>query len=352
MAANFNTAILDIYPDPVILLNGAREVVFANKAASNILDASYAGRDLALSFRHPTVLAAADEVLAGESERSAEAALPLPVARNLLVRVIKLANDSDQVEIPDEFKALVTFQDITAAKAAEQMRQDFVANVSHELRSPISSLYGFIETLQGPAKDDPSAREKFLGIMEAEAGRMSRLIDDLLSLSRVETGEHVQPQTPIAVADIIDLTRELLIGRAEDRNIALEIIGGEKLPPVLGDQDELMEVFQNLMDNAVKYGEPGSTVRVSLNNIDRIPEIGGPGVAVAIENQGTGIPPEHLPRLTERFYRADKGRSREMGGTGLGLAIVKHIVNRHRGKLAIESELNQGAVFTVYLPIS
>ncbi len=347
---NVNIEILDVFPDPVILVNRAREVVFANKSAENILGASYEGRDLALSFRHPAVLTAADDVLAGAGKSQAEASLSPPAARHLLVRVIALTDEENQTDAPSDAAALLTFQDITAAKAAEQMRQDFVANVSHELRSPISSLAGFIETLQGPAKEDEAAREKFLGIMDAEASRMTRLIDDLLSLSRVETGEHVRPQTSVAISEIIDMTRELLIGRATDRNIIIEISTGEDLPTVPGDRDELMEVFQNLMDNAIKYGDEGTTVRVTLTSIGRIPEQGGSGIAVAVENQGTGIDPEHLPRLTERFYRADKGRSREMGGTGLGLAIVKHIVNRHRGKLVIESERDESTVFTVYLP--
>ncbi len=347
---NLNTAILNIFPDPVILLNEAREIIFANKSAEDLLSISYAGRDLALSFRHPAVLTAADEVLGGVAERQAEISLPPPIARHLLVQIVALeSKEGDTIE-PAGATILLVFQDVTAAKVAEQMRQDFVANVSHELRSPISSLSGFIETLQGPAKDDEEAREKFLGIMGAEAARMARLIDDLLSLSRVETGEHVRPQTSVSVSEIINMTRELLGARATEHDMTIEISADDDLPVIPGDQDELMEVFQNLMDNAVKYGESGTTVSVALNRIDRLPDLGGVGVAVSVENHGPGIAPEHLPRLTERFYRADKGRSRKMGGTGLGLAIVKHIVNRHRGKLVIESERNNKTVFTVYLP--
>ena len=247
--------------------------------------------------------------------------------------------------------ALMVFHDVSSETMAEQMRQDFVANVSHELRSPIASLIGFIETLQGPAKEDAEARDRFLGIMGDEAQRMARMIDDLLSLSRVEASERMRPQEQVNIAELLSMTRELLLSRAKENAMELVFDIAPDLPVIAGDRDELMEVFQNLMDNAIKYGQDETFVKISAVQVDRIPEIGGAGIAVAVENEGEGIAPDQLPRLTERFYRVDKGRSREMGGTGLGLAIVKHIISRHRGRFNIESTVGKGATFTVYLPL-
>ena len=336
-------AILDLLPDPVILIGLQREVVFANRAAVDLLQASYRDRDLAQSFRHPVVLEIADAVLKGAAERRAEIDILLPVPRILEARAIAVPPGGP-------VRAMLTFHDMTDSRHAEQIRQDFVANVSHELRSPISAIVGFIETLRGPAREDPAARDRFLGIMAEEAQRMSRLIDDLLSLSRVEATEHVRPREPVNVVTILGTVRDLLTRRAGERQMDIQLELDPNLPPIPGIRDELSEVFHNLLDNAIKYGRSGTAVRVSAQAIDRIPNIGGAGLAVSIENQGDGIEAEHIPRLTERFYRVDKGRSRKLGGTGLGLAIVKHIVNHHRGRLAVESVVGEGARFTVYLP--
>jgi two-component system phosphate regulon sensor histidine kinase PhoR len=336
-------AVLDQIPDPVVLLGAQREVIFANRAAGDLLQASYRNRDLAQSFRHPTVLEIADAVLRGVPERSAEIDLLLPVPRVLMARATAVTGNGPT-------RAMLTFRDMTDSRQAEQIRQDFVANVSHELRSPISAIVGFIETLRGPAREDVPARERFLGIMAEEAQRMSRLIDNLLSLSRVEATEHVRPREPVDIITILGTVRDLLSRRAQERQMELRLEFDEKLPAVPGNRDELTEVFHNLIDNAIKYGRVGTTVRVGVRAIERIPDIGGTGLAVSVENHGEGIEPEHIPRLTERFYRIDKGRARKMGGTGLGLAIVKHIVNHHRGRLAIESVVGVGARFTVYLP--
>ncbi len=343
----FDTRLLNAFPDPVILLNQAREVVFANSAAADVLDTKYEGRDLALSFRVPEVLAAADVVMAGAAEQEVDISLQVPVPRKLKVRIVRF----DDAAAGDAAMALMVFNDVSSVTLAEQMRQDFVANVSHELRSPIASLIGFIETLQGPAKEDGEARERFLGIMGDEAQRMARMIDDLLSLSRVESVERLRPKQHVNIAELLTMTRELLIARAEERKMALVFDIAPDLPSLAGDPDELMEVFQNLMDNAIKYGRAASAVTVEATLVKSIPEIGGEGVAIAIINEGEGIAPEEIPRLTERFYRVDKGRSRKLGGTGLGLAIVKHIVSHHRGRFNIESTLGEGAKFTVYLPI-
>ena len=248
---------------------------------------------------------------------------------------------------------MLVLRDETRAKRAEQTRADFVANASHELRSPLSALIGFIETLLGPASDDIQARERFLGLMHTEAMRMTRLVDDLMSLSRVEINEHVPPKSAVVMADVLRGVADTLSVRAEDKGITIELAITEALPPVLGDGDQLTQVFHNLVDNAVKYGRQGTAVRLIAQPAERVAERasgGGAAVSVAVIDQGEGIAAIHLPRLTERFYRADEGRARRLGGTGLGLAIVKHIVNRHRGTLTIASTVGVGSTFTVVLP--
>jgi two-component system, OmpR family, phosphate regulon sensor histidine kinase PhoR len=231
------------------------------------------------------------------------------------------------------------------------MRADFVANAGHELRTPLASLIGFIETLRGPAASDPPAQRRFLGIMAEQAERMNRLIDDLLSLSRIELTEH---QAPADHVNLGELAESVLAGfepRLAPRRIRLERNLPPSLPPVLADADQVAQVIQNLVDNAVKYGREGGTVQVSAAASvpgDRWPA--RPGVVLSVADDGPGIPRAHVPRLTERFYRVDSARSRSAGGTGLGLAIVKHVVNRHRGQLAIESTEGKGSVFSVWLP--
>ena len=245
------------------------------------------------------------------------------------------------------------------------MRADFIANASHELRTPLSSLLGFIETLRGPARDDLEAHERFLSIMHDQASRMARLVNDLLSLSRIELDEHMPPAGRVDVLDRLDGVIAALELKAASRGIRLKLEGPDSLPAVVGDDDQLTQVFQNLVSNAIKYTRENTDVTVSVSIADGavvgivgtapMPGRGGRGnpmVAVAVRDQGEGIARTHLPRLTERFYRVDAARSRAMGGTGLGLAIVKHIVNRHRGRLTIESAVGVGSTFTVYLPVA
>ncbi len=238
---------------------------------------------------------------------------------------------------------MLFFRDLTAARRLEQMRVDFVANVSHELRTPLASLVGFIETLQGPAREDAAARDRFLEIMRGQAWRMTRLIDDLLSLSRIELREHVAPNTPIDLRPLAVQIVDALTPMARERGIGIALDEPEEPCSVLGDRDELLRVIENLVENAVKYGESGKRVVVSLTRR-------GGNIELSVRDYGPGIAHEHLPRLTERFYRVDVAESREKGGTGLGLAIVKHIVNRHRGRLVIVSEPGQGATFAVFIP--
>ncbi|MBL93821.1 MAG: two-component sensor histidine kinase [Magnetovibrio sp.] len=338
-------AILQALPDPVLLIDGKKTIVSANDAAKNLLGAQIEGRSLVLALRQPEVLDAVNDVLGGEDHRSAHISLMTSVRRSFDIQVTTL-----EAAAQSNARAVLIMHDITAARNAEQMRADFVTNVSHELRSPLSSLVGFIETLRGPARDDESARDRFLDLMDSESKRMARLIDDLLSLSRVEANEHILPDGQVELRALLADVTDALSMRANGRSLTISFArdGASVFAP--GDWDELTEVFHNLIDNAVKYCPEHTKVRVEIDEIERIPEIGLPGVVIAIANEGDGIPAEHLPRLTERFYRVDKGRSRTMGGTGLGLAIVKHIVNRHRGQLTVDSALGQGTVFKVFLP--
>ena len=340
--------IIERVPDPLILLDDRRQIVRANLAAAALVRAPSPPCDLAMVLRNPALLTAADAVLGGETARSVEFTLAAPVERQLRARFARIDHPS-----LDGAVAVVTLHDVTELKRAEQMRADFIANASHELKTPLATLTGFIETLRGPARDDAEARERFLAIMDGQATRMTRLVEDLLSLSRIELNEHVLPQGRVALAPLLQHLAEALELRAGERDMSIVLTLPADLPDVQGDRDELAQVFQNLLDNAIKYGRLGTEISVSATTAARRPASAGRGsaafVAVAIKDRGDGIPREHLPRLTERFYRVDTARSREMGGTGLGLAIVKHIVNRHRGFLDIESTSGEGSVFTVSL---
>jgi two-component system, OmpR family, phosphate regulon sensor histidine kinase PhoR len=245
---------------------------------------------------------------------------------------------------------LLAFHDLTPLRRVEEMRADFVANASHELRTPLAALSGFIDTLQGPARDDPSARERFLAIMQVQANRMARLIDDLLSLSRIELNAHLRPSKEADLVAIIRQVADSLQTLARDRDVEVKTAAPAGQLVVLGDRDELIRVFENLVENALKYAASGKQVDIKLS-LGQAAD-GKPEARVAVRDNGPGIAPEHLPRLTERFYRVDVSESRAQGGTGLGLALVKHILNRHGGRLTIESALGQGATFTAHLPMA
>ncbi len=336
---------LDGFPAPVMLLNKHRAIIDANRTARDVFGDHLIGHDLAHSLRHPAALEAATRAVAGAASHI-EFAMQVPVSRRFELHAMPV-----QTGRFGGCAAVLVLLDVTAAHQVEQMRADFVANVSHELRSPLAALSGFIETLQGPAKEDATARERFLNIMQGEAHRMARLIDDLLSLSRVQAQEHIRPREKIELTRLLANVCELMQLRGEGRGIAIELICPDSLPPVAGDADQLQEVFLNLLDNAIKYGAIDAKVTVNAQTVARLSDTGAPGVSITVHNHGAPIEPEHLPRLTERFYRADKARSREIGGTGLGLAIVKHILNRHRGRLRIESTAQSGTTCTVLLPL-
>ncbi|MBO0736865.1 MAG: two-component sensor histidine kinase [Alphaproteobacteria bacterium] len=341
-------AIIAALPDPLIVLDERRRIVRSNAPAGAFVGAVSQPRDLATVLRNPAVLAAADAVLRGEGARIVDFTLTVPVERQLRARLARLEQPS-----LDGAVAVLVLHDITELRRAEQMRADFIANASHELRTPLATLIGFIETLRGPAREDAEARERFLAIMYQQALRMSRLVEDLLSLSRIELNEHVMPRQSVDLAPLLRHLAEALELRAAEREMGIRLTLPSGLPAVLGDRDELAQVFQNLVDNAIKYGRPGTEITVTADTRLQHPRDSDAGsgrfVSIAVSDQGEGIAREHLSRLTERFYRVDTARSREIGGTGLGLAIVKHIVNHHRGFLEIDSTPGVGSVFTVWL---
>jgi two-component system phosphate regulon sensor histidine kinase PhoR len=328
-------AVLAGLPDPVVALNARGEVVALNAPARVIAPALRRGEPVSLGLRIPEVLDAIRRAGAAGVVQRAEFYVRVPVERWQEVIVMPV----------EAGLLLMTFHDLTPLRRVDEMRADFVANASHELRTPLAALSGFIETLQGPARDDPVARERFLAIMQAQAFRMARLIDDLLSLSRIELNAHLRPDKEVDLVSIIRQVVDGLQTLARDRDVEVRVSAPGRLI-VRGDRDELLRVFENLVENALKYAASGKRVDISL----------GEGAAqearVAVRDHGPGIAPEHLPRLTERFYRVDVTQSRAEGGTGLGLALVKHILNRHGGRLTIESVVGEGATFSASLPLA
>jgi len=333
-------AALDALPDPVIALDQSGAIVHINPAAREIYALLRPGGQPSLLSRDPIFLQAIDEVLEDGLQRTVEVQERVPIDRRVRLTLTAMAGTSTEAAAP---RVVIALRDLTEQDRLGRMRADFVANASHELRTPLASLVGFIETLQGRASDDPVARGRFLGIMGQQAARMSRLVDDLLSLSRVEMREHVPPRAAIDLNETISVAVQALepVARATGATLTFTPCDGPAV--VLGETDEIMQVVQNLVQNALKYGAAGRPVAVTIRREARGPTS---RLAVAVRDEGPGIPPEHLPRLTERFYRVSAKSSREKGGTGLGLAIVKHIINRHRGELRIESEPGKGSTFT------
>lgn len=338
-SARWNESLFDLLPDPLLLLDDQRRVVRVNQAAGRQFGRDLAGRDLAAALRDPAVLTAVDEVLGGLASARADFTQPVPVEQSFHIVIERVGVGS-----PDGTVAIMALHDVTTARRMEQMRADFVANASHELRTPLATLLGFIETLRGPARDDAEARDRFLEIMHDQGSRMARLINDLLSLSRIELNEHDRPVGIVDLGRIVDRGAQALAPLAAARSIDIKVHIADVAHTVVGQEDELAQLLQNLLENAVKYGRDGTEVEVTLKPIHK------GQVMLSVRDHGEGIAKEHLPRLTERFYRVDNARSRKMGGTGLGLAIVKHIVNRHRGQLTIESTVGAGSTFSVTLP--
>jgi two-component system phosphate regulon sensor histidine kinase PhoR len=333
-------AIVAGLPDPVIVLDRDGRVIAFNAGAGTLAPALRRGDPASIALRVPELVEAVRQCQAGGPVRRIEFSERVPTERHFEAFV-------SPISVANQHAVLIALHDMTAIRRVEEMRADFVANASHELRTPLAALTGFIETMQGPAREDAVARDRFLGIMREQAWRMARLIDDLLSLSRIELRAHMRPDTPV---DLVRIVRQVVDGLqtlAQDRSVTIQVTAPGPLT-VLGDRDELLRLFENLIENGLKYGASGKRVDVTMLSA----ETGAAREAiVSVRDYGPGIPAEHLPRLTERFYRADVGESRAQGGTGLGLALVKHILNRHHGRLSIESQPGQGATFTVRLPL-
>jgi two-component system phosphate regulon sensor histidine kinase PhoR len=339
-------AVLAGLPDPVVALDRHGDVVALNARASAMAPALRRGEPVSLALRVPEVLDSIRRAVATGGSRRVEFFERVPVDRwyEAIVTPIALAGTAPPGLV------LVAFHDLTPLRRVEEMRADFIANASHELRTPLAALSGFIETLQGSARDATAARLRFLPIMQAQATRMARLIDDLLSLSRIELNAHLRPDKQVDLVAIMRQVADSLQTLARDRGVEIGVKAAADRLLVLGDRDELMRVFENLIENALKYAASGKKIDIVLSIGDG--SKGTHEAAVKVRDYGPGIAPEHLPRLTERFYRVDVTESRAQGGTGLGLALVKHILNRHGGRLTIESIAGQGATFTAHLPVA
>ena len=358
--------LLDGLPYPLLVLGRDRQLLRLNRAARTLFGdrpaSDLLGRDLAHALRDPVLDEAVGRVLAGAAGASVELAIADGrVERLFAVAVAPLEGSGDGASPGtagavggDAPAVMATLHDITAIRRTEELRVDFVANASHEIRSPLTALIGCIETLRGPAWDDDQARATFLEMMDDQGRRMARLVDDLLSLSRIELKEHTQPTGKVDLATMLERLRvSLRFDVAEkEMTIALDVASG--LAPARGDEGELEQALYNLVSNAIRYGRRGTTVSVCAGVSESPPDhlrlSSGPLLWVAVSDDGEGIEPHHLPRLTERFYRVDAARSRALSGTGLGLAIVKHVLNRHRGELHIESRVGEGSTFTIWLP--
>ena len=340
-------AVAAALPDPVIVTDRSAAVVAYDAVAAAAWPGLGRGRPLSMAVRAPDVLAAVERLQRGERQATTQLVERVPVER--IYEVTAAVVDARGPDRPAT-AYLLTFRDRTEQHRLDMMRVDFVANASHELRTPLASLLGFIETLEGPAREDAQARERFLRIMRQQAQRMARLIDDLLSLSRVEMAEHRRPETPVDLASIAGQVTDTLRPLADERGVVLAYHAPPAPVVVPGDRDDLLRVADNLIENAIKYGQAGGRVDITVAMQEAAP--GGAQAVLTVRDYGAGIAPEHLPRLTERFYRVDSGQSRGQGGTGLGLALVKHIVNRHLGRLAIESRPGEGATFRVVLPVA
>jgi two-component system phosphate regulon sensor histidine kinase PhoR len=338
--------VVDAVPEPTVVLDHTGYVVHANRMAEGLFGSRRRGGHVASMSRDPELLAAVDQALVSGATCSVELHERVPVERRLLATVAPLDPSRSGADGP---ALLISFRDLSEQDRLARMRADFVANASHELRTPLASLRGFVETLQGAAKDDAQARERFLKVMGEQAERMTRLVDDLLSLSRVEMREHLTPAERVDLNEAVAHVIQSLQPIAGQAGTMIEFRRLGEPAVIRGDSDEIVQMFQNLVQNAIKYGKPGGRIHVQ---IAREPAGGGrPARFVAsVTDDGPGIAPQHLPRLTERFYRVSVAASREKGGTGLGLAIVKHILNRHRGELNVTSRVGHGSTFAVTLP--
>ncbi len=330
-----NAALIAGIPIPILIVEQGR-IVEANAPATELLGNHILGADVRLAIRNPAAL----DLILSERTRDVSATIEMVglggAEQRWSMRIVPLANETKLLALLDQ----------SGRHAAERMRVDFVANASHELRTPLAGILGFIETLRDPvAGADAKTRERFLSIMDGEARRMQRLVDDLMSLSRIEADKYRAPESPVGLTRLAEEVADVFRNRTDFAGRGIEIISAPNLPPVRGDRPQISQLLHNLVSNAIKYGAAGTPITISLTSAER------DMVRLTVTDRGEGIPPEHIPRLTERFYRVDSGRSRAMGGTGLGLAIVKHIVERHRGRLDLTSTVGKGTTVTIDLPI-
>ncbi len=327
-------SVLAALADPAIAIDRTSDVAAFNAPAAALFRGLSRGEPLALALRDPDALQAVGSVLNGGDATDIEYGRRAPDERNFVLRVATLAGVG----------ALLIFRDVSEARRIEKMRVDFVANASHELRTPLAALIGAVDTLIGPARDDPNARQTFLNMMREQAQRMRRLVDDLLSLSRIEAKGAVALTEKVDLRHVCQEAVDMLAGLAAEHNATIARDLGRSEVLILGDRDELVRLVENLVENAIRHGRANGRVEISL-------KVNVFGAEIAVTDDGPGIAPEHIPRLTERFYRAEPRDGRGRTGTGLGLAIVKHILQRHRGRLIIDSQVGKGSTFRVRLPI-
>ncbi|WP_147440298.1 ATP-binding protein [Notoacmeibacter ruber] len=335
------TDVIEAVPIPLIVVDGDRHILELNGPAQSLFGAAMVGRHYMTVIREPFCVQQVEAAINGRPSQAAELRRPIDEKERIFSLTASPRNEAG---------AVIALIDQTEAHDAERMRSDFVANVSHELKTPLTALSGLIETLSGAAQNDAEARGRFLGMMAEETSRMSRLVSDLLSLNRLEDADVITRRERLNLCDVIEAARRSLSDHAGARGISLVLQGCDAPAFLLGDADQLRQVFNNLIENAIKYGDENGTVTINVTREDHAALLRGPAIRVAVTDTGRGIGQEHIARLTERFYRVDRHRSRQVGGTGLGLAIVKHIIRRHRGWLRIASKVGKGSTFTVLLP--
>lgn len=347
-----DTAVLNSLPDPIIIINRFGKILGANIAATSSFDNVSIEENIVDVFKSHTFAKAVSKVVAKESlSENLVFYMDKPYERKIYAHIKQLPDVSQ-----GQAAAVISIYDMTKATKIEKMQSDFVANASHELRTPLSIISGFVETLQTSAQKDKKAQQKFLGIIAEQTEYMSALIENLLSLSKIELNQDKQPEDKINVDEIVDEVANSMMIKAQNNNMKLVIIKQENIACVIGDYNQIRQVVQNLTDNAIKYGSPYNDVTIKIANIEKIPQSKtnqaseGKGVAISINNKGPKIQPENLARLTERFYRLQEHKNQNIKGTGLGLAIIKHIIIRHKGNITVTSNEHEGTTFTVYLP--
>jgi len=343
--------LVDTLPDILIMTDNNKVIVRTNRAARNIFGQNLAQKPLRQIIPNEKLMNAITAVIEDLHGQAIEFHLEEPAPRDFQAII-------ERFPIPSEggISIVITLTDITQQKRVQRMRADFVANASHEIRTPLASIIGFIETLRGPAKDDPAARDEFLKVMADQAERMSKLVNDLLSLSKIEMNAHTTPVAKVDLLRIIRAEKQHSEWACKQKNVTMRLKLNDNLPPTKGDDDELGQVVRNLLGNAIKYANPDTEIVLTARLTSSLPEDHSMrslsrAICFSVEDHGEGIPKEHIPRLTERFYRVDTARTRKVGGTGLGLAIVKHVLSRHHGVLTIDSEVGKGSTFSVYLPV-